>query len=500
MADVTVDDHRLFVPNVNVPNSSLSSSRLVLPGKYDNPEDYTNHLCDFVSTPLVRQITGGIHVNDAFIHDAWQKLPQEWTAWWSLWSDQRLAQQDLIDGIDEAAGLNTNDDCGNELGPVAGRPESLTRWLNTLKSLALPRTRRPGPTILLPEVLSLRMKAKKSAEVSRAVAYIHDICRQKNITRIIDMGSGQGYLSISLACLFPHLRILCIDGSQSQIEGSQSFATSLGIPESRLKAMVHWIDGGPALAATLGEWADGEKCMLVGLHACGSLTEHMLRYFTTVPYVDAIAVVGCCYNHITPRSPHHPLGFPISAALRRRRVVLSPTALMTGCQSPNNWKRPDTHTDPAESSIFNKRRLYRAILEKIFHDKRLETRSAVDGERPVWGTRKGDLATFTTFAHRAMDCLGIARDSITTAELAAYEERFSKCQGQIAILWTLSVLCCKVVESVIAMDRFWFLREEGAHAVDVVPIFDASVSPRNLMLVAEKGQDWKRREGLRKEA
>ncbi|KAG6000212.1 hypothetical protein E4U54_001501 [Claviceps lovelessii] len=473
-------DNSLFVTN-----SSPSSSMLALPGEYDNPTDYTDHLCDFVSTPLVRQITGGIHVNDALIHGAWQKLPQEWTAWWSSWSDHRLAQQDLIDSIDEHVALQTNHD---EYGPglVRSRPESLTRWLNTLKSLALPRTQRPGPTIALPEVLSLRMKAKKTAEVSRAVAYIHGVCQQKGITRIIDMGSGQGYLSINLAYLFPHLRLLCIDGSQSQITGSQSFASSLGIPESRLQTMVHWIDGGPALAATIEEWAHGERCMLVGLHACGSLTEHMLRYFTALPCVDAIAVVGCCYNHITPRSPSHPTGFPISAALRRRNVTLSPTALMTGCQSPNNWKKPDKQSGPAESSVFSKRRLYRVILEKIFHDKGVEICPA-DGERPIWGTRKRDLASLTTFAHRAMDCLGVERNAITTTELAAYEERYGDCQSQIAILWTLSVLCCKVVESVIAMDRFWFLQEEGARAVDVVPIFDGRVSPRNLMLVAEKG-------------
>ncbi|KAG5928070.1 hypothetical protein E4U42_001308 [Claviceps africana] len=465
-------------------NSTASSSMLTLPDEYDNPETYTDHLCDFVSTPLVRQITGGIHVNDALIHDAWQKLPHEWTAWWSSWPDHRLAQQDLIDGIDQDGGPGTKDHAA-EPGPVAGRPQSLTRWLDTLKSLALPRTKRRGPVLVLPEALSLRMKTKKSAEVSRAVAYIHGVCQQKAITRIVDMGSGQGYLSINLAYLFPHLRLLCIDGSQSQVAGSQALARSLGIPESRLKAMVRWIDGGPALAATIEEWADGEKCMLVGLHACGSLTEHMLRYFTTLRCVDAIAAIGCCYNHITPRSPSHPTGFPISAALRQHGVVLSPTALMTACQSPNNWTRPDTQPGPAASSVFSKRRLYRAILEKIFHDKGVQVGNA-DGDRPIWGTRKGDLATFTTFAHRAMDCLGIERGTIPTAELAAYEERYGHREGQIAILWTLSVLCCKVVESLIAMDRFWFLREAGAQAVGVVPIFDARISPRNLMLVAEK--------------
>lgn len=53
--------------------------------------------------------------------------------------------------------------------------------------------------------------------------------------------------------------------------------------------------------------------------------------------------------------------------------------------------------------------------------------------------------------------------------------------------WTLSVLCCKAIESSIALDRYWFLVEHGAEKVDIVPIFDYKISPRNLMMVAEKG-------------
>jgi hypothetical protein len=283
---------------------------------------------------------------------------------------------------------------------------------------------------------------------------------------------------------------LAIDGSKSQVAASRSFAASLDIPGDGLAHALCWIDGSPGLAARIESWAGGQRCMLVGLHACGSLSEHMLRYFATVPCIDALAVVGCCYNHIVPRSPGCPSGFPISSALRDRGVVLSATALMTGCQAPNNWTRPrPAGSGAAETtpSVFGKRRLYRAVLEKVFFDKGIKV-DASDDKRPVWGTRKGDVADFVKFAHRAMDCLDIPRESIPTADLAAYEKRYRGRGAQIAILWTLGVLCCKVVESVIALDRYWFLVEQGAHGVDVVPVFDCGVSPRNLMLVADKGR------------
>lgn len=456
---------------------------LDLPSAYKNLQKYTDDLCDFVETPLVRQITGGIHVNDALIHDAWAGLPSEWTEWWSRWPDHRLAQQDLIDSIEEDDESNIDFYGDTERRLLCSRPESLRHWLSTLKALALPRVQRPGPTVNLPEALQTRMKTKKTAEVARAAHFIHDMCEARGITRVVDMGSGQGYLSITLAHLFPELQVLAIDGSDSQIAGSQDFATALGVPPRRLTHMAHWIDGTSALAHRIQDWAAGEKCILVGLHACGNLSEHMVRYFTTMPCMDALAVVGCCYNHIVPRSDACPDGFPISAALRVRHVTLSPTALMTGCQAPNNWARPE----PGETSVFGRRRLYRAILEKVLVDHGIQV-STGDGERPAWGIRKGDMVNFTAFARRAMNCLQVDEKKRPTDEqLQNYEEKYRNWEGRIAILWTLSVLCCKVVESIIAVDRYTFLTErDGIQEVDVVPIFNVKVSPRNLMIVAQK--------------
>ena len=243
--------------------------------------------------------------------------------------------------------------------------------------------------------------------------------------------------------------------------------------------------------------------MLVGLHACGNLSEHMLRYFVSVPGITHLAAVGCCYNHIVPLSPSHPDGFPISKKLRAQGTSLSATALMTGCQAPNNWAVPDLDAGTSsEESVYAKRRFYRAVLEKAFHDKGITptasstTLDSNPGEtgtatsRPVWGLRKGDMSSFLSFARRAMHCLKISNSRISDEELHAYEERYKGYEGRIAILWTLSVLCCKVVESVVAMDRFWFLEESAetgvVEGVDVLPIFDYKVSPRNLMMVARK--------------
>ncbi|KAK2052726.1 hypothetical protein LY76DRAFT_629910 [Colletotrichum caudatum] len=457
---------------------------ITLPSSYSTVDSYTDDLLHFINTPLFRQVTGEIHVNDALIYNAWEALPSEWTSWWSALPDHRLAQQDLIDSIEEpSCPLSKNEDAGGDgrTRRLRDRPESLTKWLAALQSLSLPRAQRPGPGIGLPEILTGRMKTKKIAEVSTAAAYIKRVCRANGITRVVDIGSGQGYLSVSLAFLFPELRVLAIDGSAAQIEASEAAAASLEIPGHRIRHMRRHVDGTAPLAAEIAAWAGGEKCMLVGLHACGNLSEHMLKYFATVPLITHLGAVGCCYNHIVPRSGACPDGFPISEKMRTRGVMLSATALMTGCQAPNNWERPDLSRDESE---YSKRRFYRALLEKILFDKGIE----LDKEnRPVWGVRKGDMASFAKFARRAIEYLGIDDSRITDDELMSYEDRYRGYNAKIATLWTLGVLCCKVVESVIALDRYFFLTENGGEDVEVLPIFDYKISPRNLMLVASKG-------------
>lgn len=453
-----------------------------LPPTYECLEKYADDLCHFLSTPLVRQITGGIHVNDAFILNGWEALPREWTAWWSSIQDHTQIQQSLIESIDERNNQSQPFSFQHHVG-AGKQPESLTEWLKRLNSLAIPRAQRHLHPMELPAELTSRMNTKKEAEVSLALAHIRDVCKRKDITRVVDMGSGQGYLSVSAAYLLPELRVLSIDGSESQVSGAQLFAKSLAIPEHRLRHLVSWIDGSMAVADVIREWAGDDDCLLVGLHACGSLSEHMIRYFTAIPRIVGIAVVGCCYNHIVARSTANPDGFPISNAMRKRGFELSATALMTGCQAPNNWPKPNNQEMKGTQSIFAKRHLYRAVFEKLLYDKGMASAAS---SRLNWGIRKGDMATFTKFARRAMLALGIEKESILDEELEKYIIIFMSRENETAILWTLGVICSKVVESAIALDRCMFLSENKAFDIDLVPIFDMALSPRNMMIVGYK--------------
>ena len=297
---------------------------------------------------------------------------------------------------------------------------------------------------------------------------------------MIDIGSGQGYLSLTLAAACG-LKVLAIDGSASQIQGSKAAALQAGLVEGdKITHLVRYITGTPDIAAEISTWAKGEKCLLTGLHACGSLSEHMLRLCISVPEISYAAVVGCCFNHIKPRSPLHPHGFPISTAMRENGLKMKASALVTGCQAPTNWPPQPVN------SMFGRKGFYRAVLEKLLWDKQL---LAQDQQRPVWGIRTGDLVSFRAYTSRALSSLHLRLGvDITEEEIVEYEQRFEGRKGEIAVLQTLSVLLCRVVESVIAVDRVMFLREGAMGEVDVVPVFRYEESPRNLMVVGREMQ------------
>lgn len=441
-----------------------------LPPNYTDIDAYAQDVISFLHEPLSIQITGGIHVNDAFIHSAWSKLPQEWTSFWSSLPSAQDAQKDLINSLHSDPDARKHD--------LPNRPESLSLWLSRIRNLSLDRAQlalsTSIPAVKIPDPIATRMNTKKQSEVHAGARYIAHVCKTNSITHVIDMGSGQGHLSLTLASSCD-LRVLAVDGSAKQLAGSRLGAAALGLAEGRqITHLERYVTVDSTLERDIKDWARGERCLLTGLHACGSLSEHMLRLFSSCPKITRLAVVGCCYNHIVPLSPSTPQGFPISAFMRDRALQLSASALVTGCQAPTNWIHKS-------DSSFSKKFFYRAVLEKLLHDKILDTTTT----RQVWGIRTSDLKDFSAYTSRALSTLNL-QNEITEEEIRAYEQKFRGREHETAILWTLSVLLCRVVESVVVLDRSFFLREHGARDVDVLPIFDYTVSPRNLMVVARK--------------
>jgi Methyltransferase domain len=276
--------------------------------------------------------------------------------------------------------------------------------------------------------------------------------------------------------------------------------------------------------------------MVLSLHSCGNLSHHGLRTLSPSlnPSIAAVALIGCCYNLLTERlgpttykhpllRPHHPRleatgsaydphGFPMSRRLEEfanpdgsNGVRLNITARMMAVQAPYNWGRDD-------SEAFFTRHFYRALLQRMLMDAGIvKESSGPDAQNIAGGSissrdgqgtpliigslRKSAFTSFSAYVHAALEKLAqdpeidsLIRSKgfvLTDDMIASYEARFAYARKQLAVMWSLMAFSAGVVESIIVVDRWLWLREQVGWIgkVWVEPVFEYKHSPRNLVVV-----------------
>lgn len=283
--------------------------------------------------------------------------------------------------------------------------------------------------------------------------------------------------------------------------------------------------------------------MAISIHSCGNLSHHGIRSLILNPAVQAIAIVGCCYNLLTEKlgpptykhpymrpslqalngrvireaARHDPHGFPLSDKLCTYRgdgIRLNITARMMACQAPHNWTE-------AESDGFFTRHFFRAVLQKILFDRGVISKVYHDGSRAddrtdespqspfnvstnpvILGSLskscykslhayvRGAITKLTTSSdHREQyDTVKEKMSDITDEEIAKYERQYGPRKRELSAIWTLMAFSAVVVESLIVTDRWLFLRQHSDLVQDcwAEPVFDYRQSPRNLVVVGVK--------------
>ena len=288
------------------------------------------------------------------------------------------------------------------------------------------------------------------------------------------------------------------------------------------------------IAFTVQSSTSHPQLMVISLHSCGNLLHHGLRSIVLNPMVKAVATVGCCYNLVTERlgpptyklpslrfqnlrldrtscvgDPH---GFPMSERLasfkhdRGEGIRLNITARMMAVQAPQNW------TD-AESNAFFTRHFYRALLQRIFLDRGVldkpqkatdstdcgngEERSGSGQPIIVGSLRKACYTSFTAYVHGAVAKLSTDKDHgikiktcmthLTEEDIRRYEENYRERKKELSIVWSLMAFSAVVVESIIVVDRWLYLREQKeVKDCWVDAVFEYKNSPRNLVVVGIK--------------
>lgn len=176
---------------------------------------------------------------------------------------------------------------------------------------------------------------------------------RRQVQHLVDVGAGQGYLTRNLADVPLSFELLALDSSEDQVEGAKKRQQELERWQrkvfGRRKAQVakETLQDGAnavspdtqaesqssksgsvtqatvfvdkdALPAAIDQWikdqmpsASEAPVIIIGLHACGSLTPAVLRSFVSLYHTQkeeqlsprawrcaGLALVGCCYNRI----------------------------------------------------------------------------------------------------------------------------------------------------------------------------------------------------------
>jgi hypothetical protein len=271
------------------------------------------------------------------------------------------------------------------------------------------------------------------------------------------------------------------------------------------------------------------RLMAISIHSCGNLSHHGIRSLILNSKVEAIAIVGCCYNLMTERLgpptyklPHirpnirainaprlnrestacDPHGFPMSkkvGGFNGEGIRLNITARMMAVQAPQNWTEK-------ESDEFFTRHYYRSLLQKVFLDRGVvrmlnsdESSMEDNTEAVIIGSlRKVCYGSFITYVRGALEKL--SRDperaekvlakmgDITDEEIEGYAQKYECLKKELSITWSLMAFSAGAVESLIVVDRWLYLKEQKDLVKDawVEAVFDYELSPRNLVVVGIK--------------
>ena len=99
----------------------------------------------------------------------------------------------------------------------------------------------------------------------------------------------------------------------------------------------------------------------------------------------------------------------------------------------------------------------------------------------------GKLTAPNTFCEVDPQFIASRMDGLTDDEIRGYEEQYRGRKKELSVIWSLMAFSAGVVESVMVIDRWLWLREqEEVESAWVEPVFEYRMSPRNLVVVGIK--------------
>lgn len=365
------------------------------------------------------------------------------------WAERRGWSGFLL-GLSDDELLEGERDPARFLAGRADAPASLRGLAERASGLASEFEHVGEPERPVPE---RHVKPRKQAQLDAFAAMA--LREFADATRIVDLGSGHGHLTRTLARVLRSAEAVGIDRDDRRIARAIDLAGEHG------PRFVHADANAEAradLALRVGD-------LVVGLHPCGDLGDALVSRAREAG--AGVLAVSCCFQ-----KTEHTARPALSEQARRAGFSIPKHALGLANLSTVSFE--------GSGSLADKRawRETRQALRQL-----LEARGVAlaPGEEsrgvPKDRVRRG-LAEVA-----ALSLAARGLPPATAQELARASARAQQAQATIARLALPRHALARVLELAIVHDRARLL-EEGGYRVRVVPLFSSRTSPRNLAIVA----------------
>ena len=324
------------------------------------------------------------------------------------------------------------------------------------------------------------LSPKKEHEVVKFGAFINTHI-SGDCDRIIDVGSGAGHLERYLLQVWnaseSKCELCCVESEPSQLSSADKWANRTGIDcQKHVRSIIAKLEKSTFEEIEKQVGSNKSRQALIGLHACGDLTNTMLSWFVSSPdYFSKLSVISCCYHKMTT--------FPISGTLRNTLVedvnsaLTSVFARRLGAQDPFSvWYQRSLAEQNEHAKCFGRR----AILQTLVGNKNISGKLK---KKTRHGVRNGGNISneeFLAEVERTYDFDN--QDQV----MAALGQKLEMNYDWLEVFSGFQAFLQLPLEYLIMLDKLLYLRESlPERNPKLVRIFDASISPRCLLLYCD---------------
>ncbi|OXU19287.1 hypothetical protein TSAR_002749 [Trichomalopsis sarcophagae] len=389
-------------------------------------------------------------------------------------------------------------------------PASLIDFVTSCKKL----NKLPGPCksispVKLPDAFLKKLSIKKQHEIFHLAHLVHKQCSSQNLSCIVDLGSGLGYISQLLNHVYGY-QVLGLESNAQNVQTAKIRQNTL-FPESL--SSVKYVcsnvtrDSAKSIEVLLQQqFGETGNICLIGLHACGDLSVYMSQVFQEMKKAQLLVLISCCYHKLTLSHTHKDCNsseeseyfeyFPLSETFIKAinftetdvgKLFRRPFLRLACQETSDRWKTMSLEAHQEHSFHV----LARAILELYSAENELILKKLVRK-----ATRKSQCSKFDIYLQ---DCtqrysyvkqigdqeIGIPWDEKMKSAIMALWNINAKQQKNVELYTALQLILQNAAESLVLYDRLCFLKEHG-FKTSMHSTMDRSLSPRCYALVSTK--------------